>query len=147
VLAFLAMLGYAGYYVASKQARRTLGALEYQASLSIVASLALTPFVFLSGERLGASHPTDWVWVVAMVAIPGSGHLLTNYAHPFLRLSVLSLLTLLVPVGSTLLAWVWLGEKVSLVQATGIAVVIAALSVVITSTNRAAIRVSAASSR
>jgi drug/metabolite transporter (DMT)-like permease len=147
VLAFLAMLGYAGYYIASKHARRTLGAFEYQASLSVVATIALTPFVLLSSERLGAAHATDWLWVLAMVAIPGTGHLLTNHAHPYLRLSVLSLLTLLVPVGSTILAWVWLGETVSWVQAIGIVVVIAALAVVITGTSRSAVRAVSAARR
>jgi drug/metabolite transporter (DMT)-like permease len=132
VFALVAMFGYAGYFIASKRARATLGAFEYQAALSIVASAILAPVVLLSGEPLAAPRASSWLWVVAMVALPGTGHMLTNYAHAYLRLSIISVMTLLVPVSATLLAWAWLGERLVLWQAVGMVVVVAALSIMVT---------------
>jgi drug/metabolite transporter (DMT)-like permease len=132
VLALVAMLGYAGYFIASKRARTTLGAFEYQAALSVVAAATLTPVVLLSGQQIAAPRASSWLWVAAMVALPGTGHMLTNYAHAFLRLSVISVMTLLVPVSATLLAWALLGERVVIMQGIGMVVVVAALSIMVT---------------
>jgi drug/metabolite transporter (DMT)-like permease len=137
LFAFAAMLGYSAYYVASKRARATLGTIEYQSALSLVALVALTPFVFLAGTDMSTSGST-WIWLTAMVALPGSGHLLTNYAHPFVRLSVMSVLTLLAPVGSTLLAWALLDEKVVPIQLLGMTVTIGALAVMLRAPRRVA---------
>jgi drug/metabolite transporter (DMT)-like permease len=130
LFAFAAMLGYSAYYVASKKARESLGTIEYQSALSIVALVALTPVVFLAGTDMSASS-SSWVWIAAMVALPGSGHLLTNYAHPYVRLSVMSVLTLLAPIGSTLLAWALLDEKLVPIQLVGMGITIGALAVMV----------------
>lgn len=135
LLAFAAMLGYAAYYVASKRARETLGTIEYQSSLSIVAMAVLLPFAFASGSDMSLPA-ASWVWLAAMVALPGSGHLLTNYAHPYVRLSIMSVLTLLAPVGSTLLAWAVLDERLVPVQLVGMTITIAALAVMVRAPNR-----------
>jgi drug/metabolite transporter (DMT)-like permease len=139
-LAFVAMLGYAAYFAASKRARQTLSAFEYQAAFSLVATVALVPLIVVHGDRLSAPHATSWLWVVAMVALPGTGHLLLNYAHEYVRLSLLGLLTLLNPVVSTLLAWLLLDERLVLVQIAGMAVVIGALGVMVTDSSRAVLR-------
>jgi drug/metabolite transporter (DMT)-like permease len=131
LLAFLAMLGYAGYYAASKHARTNLGAFEYQASLSVVATVALLPIVVLTREDLAAPRPSAWLWIAAMVAIPGTGHLLTNFAHGYVRLAIVSVLTLLVPVCSALLAWAVLDEPLVWLQGLGMVVTVGALAVMV----------------
>jgi drug/metabolite transporter (DMT)-like permease len=138
LLAFVAMLAYAGYYAASKHARATLGAFEYQTALFLVALLALTPVVLLSGQHLAAPRGSSWVWVAAMVAIPGSGHLLTNYAHAYVRLAIVSVLTLLVPVSSALLAWGVLDERLVPMQVLGMFVTVGALCLMVRPTRAAA---------
>jgi drug/metabolite transporter (DMT)-like permease len=131
LLAFAAMLGYAGYYAASKHARSSLGAFEYQAALSVVATVALLPVVVLTRKDLSAPGASSWFWVAAMVAIPGTGHLLTNHAHGYVRLAIVSVLTLLVPVCSALLAWAVLDEPLVWLQGIGMVVTVGALAVMV----------------
>jgi drug/metabolite transporter (DMT)-like permease len=132
LLAVGAMLGFAAYFVASKQARTTMGAFEYQSALSIVAAVALVPVVALTGKlELPDSH--SWPWIVAMVALPGTGHLLTNYAHAYVRLSLMGVITVLAPATSALLAWVLLDERLVVVQLVGITVAVVALALMMRS--------------
>jgi drug/metabolite transporter (DMT)-like permease len=130
LLAVVAMVGFAGYLVASKRARTTLGAFEYQSALSVVAALALVPVILLSGE-LDWPGASSWPWIAAMVTLPGSGHLLMNYAHGHVRLSLLGVVTVLAPAFSTVLAWALLDESLVLVQVAGIAVAVFALAILV----------------
>jgi drug/metabolite transporter (DMT)-like permease len=129
-LAAVAMLGFAGYLVASKRARTTLGAFEYQSSLSVVAAAALVPVALLSGH-LALPDSSSWPWVAAMVALPGSGHLLMNYAHGHVRLSLMGVISVLAPAFSALLAWAILDESLVPVQVLGIGVAVFALAVLV----------------
>lgn len=130
-LAFVAMLDFAGYFAASKRARETLGALEYQSALSLVACVALVPVVALADTDLSAPRPASWVWIAGMVALPGTGHLMTNYAHAYVRLSVMSVLTLLAPGISAIAAWVLLDERLVLIQVMGMVITVAALAIMV----------------
>jgi drug/metabolite transporter (DMT)-like permease len=127
LLALAAMLGFAAYFVASKQARATLSAFEYQSALSVVAAVALLPVVVIAGH-LDVPALSSWPWIVAMVALPGTGHLLMNYAHGYVRLSLMGVITVLAPATSAVLAWLVLDEKLVLVQAIGIAIAVFALA-------------------
>jgi drug/metabolite transporter (DMT)-like permease len=67
----------------------------------------------------------------ALLAVPGTGHMLMNWAHPRVRLAISSMLTLAVPVLTTAGGVVFLDQSVGAVQVVGIAVVLGALSMVI----------------
>lgn len=131
LLAVGALLAWAAYFVASKQARRHLGALEYQAGLGIVAFLVVAPLALAVRVDPVPGDPEILVWLVIIVLGPGGGHLLMNWAHAHLRLSVASLLTLASPVISALGAAVALDEPLLGVQVVGMAVVVGALAVVV----------------
>jgi drug/metabolite transporter (DMT)-like permease len=135
LLALAAMLGFAGYFVASKQARATLGAFEYQSALSIVAALTLVPVVIVAGE-LALPPASAWPWLVAMVALPGTGHLLMNYAHGYVRLSLMGVITVLAPGTSAILAWLLLDERLVAIQVVGIALAVFALALMIRAPRR-----------
>ena len=60
----------------------------------------------------------------------GVGHLLINWAHDHVELTVMSLLTLAVPVFAVASAAIFLDEGVTWVQVFGMLIVIGALSVV-----------------
>jgi drug/metabolite transporter (DMT)-like permease len=128
LLALAAMLGYAGYFVASKQARATLGAFEYQSALSVVAAITLVPVVTIAG-KLDVPPADSWPWLVAMVALPGTGHLLMNYAHGYVRLSLMGVITVLAPGTSAVLAWLLLDEPLVAIQVVGLALAVFALAV------------------
>ncbi len=128
----LASLGaWAWYFVASKQCRQHLGALEYQAALTIVAALVVTPLALTTGRGLIIGDASTFGWIVVMVLVPGGGHLIMNWAHAHVPITLASTVTLGVPLVATLGAAVLLGEAVSLVQAAGMSVVIVALAVLL----------------
>ena len=65
-----------------------------------------------------------------MLAVPGSGHFLMNWAHLHVSLSLAGLLMLAIPVLSAAGAWIFLEQSVSLLQISGGVIVIAALVIV-----------------
>jgi drug/metabolite transporter (DMT)-like permease len=74
-----------------------------------------------------------------MVALPGTGHLLTNYALAHIRLSTVSVLTLFNPVGAALLAWLLLDQRLVAWQLIGIAVVMIGLGSMVTASHKGVI--------
>ena len=131
LMAVGALVTWAWYFVASKAARRDLGALEYQAGLMLIGAVVVTPFVFLSHPVLLVRGGGDWLGIWALVCIPGGGHLLMNWAHAHTRLTVSSLLTLLSPIVSSIGAWLLVSERLTIAQLGAMAVVIGALAVVV----------------
>ncbi|RMH66956.1 MAG: hypothetical protein D6683_18230, partial [Actinomyces sp.] len=84
----MAMFVFTAYFVASKRARVGLDALTYTAAMLTVAGVAVLPLLAFNG---GAALPgrLDVVWIVAMIVVPGTGHLLTNHAHAWVPLSLI----------------------------------------------------------
>ena len=129
--ATLSLLAWTWYFVTSKQARQQLGALEYQAALTIVAALFITPIALIGTHDLVIHNGTTLGWIVVMVLVPGGGHLIMNWAHNYAPIMLTSMLTLGIPIVATAGAVVTLGEPVTLGQTLGMAVVIVALAAVL----------------
>ena len=134
-LAFLAMLLFCAYFLASKKARKTLSTFEYQTGLLIVSAVVMLPLALLSGSSIRVHRGIDWFWLSMMVLLPGSGHLLTNYALAYIPLIVPAVMNLFVPAGSTLLAWLVVDERLVAVQVAGVVVTVGALALMIATTN------------
>ena len=132
LLALITMLLFSLYYVVSKRARSELDSVPYQLGLTIVAALTILPVALIVGHPISPPVGSDWWPVVLMAAIPGTGHLLTNYAHAHVSLPVMGLIGLLFTAIAPLYAWWLVGEEVGGLQAMGMAVVVAALAVVVT---------------
>src|SRR5687768_4120600 len=134
-LAFIAMLLFVAYFLASKRARKTMTTFEYQAGLLIVATVVMLPLALLSGTSIRVHRGVDWFWLSMLVLLPGTGHLLTNYAMAHIPLIVPAMLNLFVPAGSTLMAWLLVDERLLAGQVAGIVVVVGALAAMIATTN------------
>jgi len=130
-LAIVAMLLFAAYFALSKRARVSVGALEFQAWIWIVGAVTLAPFALIDAGGVDLPTWRQWAWLAALLAIPGTGHLAMNWAHPKVRLVVASMLTLAIPVLSTLGAVVFLDETIGTAQVAGMAVVLVVLAVVV----------------
>lgn len=131
LLATGALFTWTMYFVFSKQAREHVGAVEYQGLSLIFSSAIMLPVMLIFS---GTAHPGDgkWWWIPAMVAIPGTGHLAMNWAHPRVPIAFVSEMTLLSPVVSVALAAVVLdGESVNAIQLTGMAIVLGALAMLV----------------
>ena len=105
---------------------------SYQVGLTVVATLTVLPFASAMGQSLAPPPVDQWIWIALMAVIPGTGHLLTNYALGYVPIIVMSLVGLLFTAVAPLYAWWLVGEKIGGVQALGMALVIAALAVVVT---------------
>jgi drug/metabolite transporter (DMT)-like permease len=132
VLALLATISWAGFFVASKQARKTLTSLEYLAGLLVVGFVAIAPITLLTGRSLHVDSWASWGYIAAIAVVSGGlGHWLMNWAHGHIPLAMASLLTLAIPVASVVTAVLVLDEAVGLQAVIGMAIVLAALAAVI----------------
>ncbi|GAC1538227.1 MAG: hypothetical protein NVS3B12_23130 [Acidimicrobiales bacterium] len=131
LIALASVVAWAWYFVASKQARQQLGALEYQAALSVVAAVVVTPLAFVSSHHLVIRDPSTFGWIMLMVLVPGGGHLIMNWAHEYAPITLVSMVTLGIPVIATVGAAVALGEAVTLIQGGGMVLVVVALAMVL----------------
>jgi drug/metabolite transporter (DMT)-like permease len=132
VLAVGALLTWTAYFVASRQVRRELDAFEYLTGMIVVATAAVAPVALVFGGRLDPGGAGEWAWIALLaVGSGGFGHLLLNWAHDHLDLSVMSLLTLAVPIVAVITAALLLDEPLSGLQLAGMAVVVVALAVVV----------------
>jgi drug/metabolite transporter (DMT)-like permease len=131
VLAAISLLAWAWYFVASKQARQQLTALEYQACMTIVAACVIAPVALLRPHDLVVPDAATAGWVLVMVCVPGGGHLLVNWAHRYATITLASTLTLGIPVIGALGAAALLGETLTGLQLAGIAVALVALALLV----------------
>lgn len=132
LLAVAATCSWAGFFVASKQARKELTSLEYLAGLLAVAWFVVTPVALLSGTPLAVSSGGTWL-VIALIALVsgGLGHWLMNWAHGHIPLAMASLLTLVIPVAAVATSAVLLDEAITVRQVVGMGIVLLALAMVI----------------
>ncbi|MGH9107008.1 MAG: DMT family transporter [Acidimicrobiales bacterium] len=129
-LAFGSLLAWTGYWLVSKRVTAGTGPLEYTAGVMIVAAVAATPVVALSGELTSRVPRLSWLWVGLMVLVPGSGHILINWAHRFVDVSVSSVIGAANPVVAAASALAVLGEHLSAAQIVGGLVAVGAIAVV-----------------
>jgi drug/metabolite transporter (DMT)-like permease len=132
LLAFGTMALSTAYYFASKTARLELDTVTYTAGMLLVSSVVLTPIAVVGSDSLSWPPAADWPLIAAMVLIPGTGHALTNYAHAYVSMTVMSLIALLAPVFSAVYAWFLIDEHLSPLQIAGMALVLVSLAIVVT---------------
>ena len=131
VLAFVSMFFFAAYFAFAKKGRATVPILEFQACLWIVGSVTLLPVAIVDAGGLDVPDGTQWLWLAALLAVPGTGHMLMNWAHAHVRLVIASMLNLSVPALSTAGAFLFLDEDVNAVQVLGVVIVISGLAFVV----------------
>ena len=129
-LAVVALALFSVYFVLTKEARQKVGALEFQAVSWLVGLVVVAP-VAAGGGHLFLPTASDFVWVAALLAVPGTGHLLMNWAHRHVPLTVAAMAKLLAPPVSMVGAAIFLDEPITVPQAIGGAIVLAALAAVI----------------
>jgi drug/metabolite transporter (DMT)-like permease len=132
LLAFAAMLSWSGYFIASKDSKQRMSSTEFTAGTALWTALICTPLGFLFGQDMSMPSWENWGLLIAMAVGSGLvGHALMNWSLVRIPLWVGSTFTLLIPVFSALLAWIFLDEAVSAAQGAAMAVVIGALAVIV----------------
>jgi drug/metabolite transporter (DMT)-like permease len=106
LLALLAALLVAGYYVIGRRLRRDMDLWNYVGVVYGVAAVALVTAALLSGVPLLGYAGRDWAVFAGLAAGPMMlGHTGVNYALRYLPAHTANLALLGEPVGATLLAW------------------------------------------
>jgi drug/metabolite transporter (DMT)-like permease len=121
------------YFLLSKHVRARVPAVEYMASVTVVAALTVTPIALLSGEglsQIGGLRAVDWVLLAVFVAVAQGGHLMVAWAHAHVDISVSSLSLLAEPAVGAVAALLILGEPLTWLQVLGGLVVIGSIGAV-----------------
>jgi drug/metabolite transporter (DMT)-like permease len=134
LLAIGSLVAWSGYFVASKWARdhRGVDALEYTAGVTVVGAVVMLPTVYVVGDTLGQVHAGDWLWIVLLAVIPGTAHVLMNWAHRHLDVSVSSVVVSTNPIVAAVAAYFILGQTLVGLQIAGGMVGIVAVAIVAT---------------
>ena len=128
LLAFGAMLTFSAYILASKWARKRTGALEYQSAMMIIGAIVVTPVALVYSGTPSVRSSEQLLLLLLLALIPGTGHLLMNWAHPHLHLKAVSALSMGVPAVGALGAFLILQEPILAWQALGLTVVMISLT-------------------
>jgi drug/metabolite transporter (DMT)-like permease len=90
----------------------------------------LTPIVLLSGQSLARVKAGDWLWICLLAVVPGSAHLIMNWAHRYVDASVSSVIGSSNPIVAAVAAMAILGQPLTAVQVGAGLVGIGAIAVV-----------------
>jgi drug/metabolite transporter (DMT)-like permease len=96
-----------------------IGSIEYTAAVMLVAAVAMIPITLLSREHLTAGDLQDWLWLSLLALLPGGAHLLSNWAHRFVDISVSSVIVSVNPVIAAGAAAVVLHQSLNAWQTAG----------------------------
>jgi drug/metabolite transporter (DMT)-like permease len=129
-IAFLAMIGYALYLVAVKQARHEHDTLSIMVWSSVVGAAAMFVTAALIGEQLLPSTAYGWGVLIALGFIAhvfGQG--LIAFGMREAPVGLASILLLTQPLVATIGAWIIFGETMGPVEAAGAGLVLAGLAI------------------
>jgi drug/metabolite transporter (DMT)-like permease len=130
IMAFANVLMFTVFFLRLKRLRdEGIESWSLLAAITIIAAAVAVPIGVVWSDDLGAVDGRDWLYVAAIVLVPGVlGHGLMTWAQKHLAVTVSSLMTLASPVVSAIGAWLWLEQSMSALQGLGAAIVIAALA-------------------
>lgn len=130
VLALLGALFAAGYLMIGRRVRSGLSLLSYTFLVYGLAALVLILLVFGSGTRIGAYSPSIWIWIALLAVIPQLlGHSTFNYFLKSLSAVYVSIAQLGEPIGTIILAFLFLRESPSILEISGGVLILAGIFV------------------
>jgi drug/metabolite transporter (DMT)-like permease len=130
VYSVASMLIWVGYLLISKKVRREVETVRLMWVVTVTGALTLSIIAVATRAPLGSMHGAGWLWVTLLSVGPGlAGHGLFAWAQPRVDSSVSTVLIQGEPVGASIIAWIFLGQSMTLGQALSMAVVLAALGV------------------
>lgn len=131
-LALMAVLTFTAYFLISKQARTSVGTLEYMAGVHLVAAIVVTPLALARPAELRPQDAQDVAIVLFFALVSGTaGQVIIGWAHRYVDVSLSSLMMLGVPVVAALAAWAILDEELVPLQIAGGIVTLIAIAVML----------------
>ena len=133
LLAVLNVIIWTTYFVLSKRLRNDgIHSWSFLAAVFFCAAIIVLPYGAIMSNDLGAMHVSDWWYIIGMAIGPGViGHGMMTWAQGHIDVSLASLLGLISPVISSLLAWVVFEQGLTLFQLAGGVLVLASLAALV----------------
>lgn len=132
LLAVGALLAWSAYFITSKRSKAHLSSTEFTFGTALWTGLINLPLAIGFGQSLSWPSTSSWIALVAILVIAGFfGHSLMNWSLVRIPLWLGSMYTLLIPVTSSTLAWLFLDESLSATQVAATALVIVALGAIV----------------
>ena len=133
LLAAVSTFFFAAYFVFVKDVRHHLDTFTLQTTSMAIGALVLLPLAAIDAGQVIPPLPSwsQWGWLALLLAVPGTGHFLMNWAHLHVSLTLTGLLTLAIPVLSAAGGWLVLDQRLTAVQVLGMVVVLSTLVVVV----------------
>ena len=127
-LALLGAFGTAGYFLIGRRVRASVGLVPYIWLTYTSAAVILLLLCLFTRTSVSGLPTSAYVWMTLLALLPQLiGHSSFNYALGFVPATLVSLVTLGEPIGSTVLAYFIFSEHPGLLQLVGAAVILIAL--------------------
>jgi len=133
LLAVLNVFIWTTYFVMSKKRRdEGIHSWSFLAAVFLCASVVVLPYGAITSHDLGAMHVSDRWYVVGMAVGPGVvGHGMMTWAQGHIDASLASMLGLISPVISSVLAWFVFHQSLTPLQLLGGLIVLASLAALV----------------
>ena len=139
LFALVAAFAAAGYTMIGRKVRSFMSILPYTLVVYSIAAIELIIFSLIAGEHFGGYSIQSVFWLILLALIPQIiGHSTLNWTLGFLPASSVSIALLGEPVGSSLLAWVFLAEAPTCLELIGGMIVLLGVLFAIRSTYKVA---------
>jgi drug/metabolite transporter (DMT)-like permease len=129
-----ALFCWSAYWIFAKRAQERITPMQYTAGTGWWTAIMALPIGLLVGHDMSVPEVEQWAPLAALILAGGVlGHAMMNWSIVRVPLWLGSTLTLLIPVLSSLAAWLFLDEPLTVIQIVGMAVVVAALAAIVLS--------------
>lgn len=125
---FLALFGAwmaAGYMLIGRQLRKKLNTISYTGLVYSVAAVILVVFVVFRSEPVLSYSSETYIWLLALGIFPQLlGHSLFNWSLKYISATYVSLMLLGEPIGTIILALIFLKESPTFLEGVGAVVIL-----------------------
>jgi drug/metabolite transporter (DMT)-like permease len=119
-LALMGAFAAAGYTMIGRKIRPTMSLIPYTFLVYAIAAIILIIFSCLAGFHFSGYTAQSYLWLILLALVPQIiGHTTLNWALGFLPASSVAIALLGEPVGSTILAWLFLKESPTFFEIVG----------------------------
>lgn len=130
ILALMGAWMAAGYMMMGRQLRKRLSTVSYSALVYGAAAVILLVVVAIRAEPVLSYSPQTYLWLLALGIIPQLlGHSLLNWALEFISAAYVSLTLLGEPIGTVILAMIFLKENPTLLEFVGAVLILVGIAV------------------
>jgi len=127
-----ALASWSAYFVFAKRADGIVSPSDYTLAAALIVAVTNAPFALVFGQSLAWPAWSDWMWLLAMALGAGIlGHNMMNWSIVRIPLWLGSTMTLLVPVVSSAIAWIFLDEPLNATQIAAMFVTLVAIGALV----------------